>query len=73
MGLSHLWDESSGQSSQEWLSALNVDPSGLLLADGAQTPRAWQILEDDGRRTQVMLRHLARTSINSTHYTREYL
>lgn len=38
---------------QEWLGALNVDTSGLLLSGDVPTPRAWQILEDDGRRTQV--------------------
>jgi hypothetical protein len=49
----HASDRSSA--SQEWLEALNVATSGLLLTDGVRTPRAWQILEDDGRRTQVCL------------------
>lgn len=46
---------------QDWLDGLNVDTSGLLLSDDTPTPRAWQILEDDGRRTHVLTagRHLA--------------
>lgn len=39
---------------REWLQAAGVDTGGLLEIAGGQTPRAWQILEDDGRRTQVM-------------------
>jgi sugar/nucleoside kinase (ribokinase family) len=36
-----------------WLARNGVDASGLLLAPGAETPHAWQLLEADGRRTEV--------------------
>ena len=36
-----------------WLRERNVDVSGLIRTPGARTPRAWQITEADGRRTQV--------------------
>ncbi len=36
-----------------WLQAMGVDTSGLLDTPGRDTPRAWQICEADGRRTQV--------------------
>jgi len=35
-----------------WLSSIGVDTSGLLLHPRS-TPRAWQVFEADGRRTQV--------------------
>ena len=37
----------------EWLERIGVDVSGLLPMSGMHTPRAWQITESDGRRTQV--------------------
>ena len=36
-----------------WLRAAGVDTSGLLPTPGRGTPRAWQVCEEDGRRTQV--------------------
>ena len=36
-----------------WLEAARVDASGLLPLPGVPTPRAWQVLEHDGRRTQA--------------------
>ena len=36
-----------------WLAAAGVDASGLLRLRHTPTPRAWQVLERDGRRTQV--------------------
>jgi len=36
-----------------WLAAAGVDCSGLLRLAGTPTPRAWQVLERDGRRTQA--------------------
>lgn len=36
----------------EWLRAVGCDTSALL-PTSSPTPRAWQITEDDGRRTQV--------------------
>lgn len=38
---------------REWLQAAGVDTAGLLDTPGRLTPRAWQICEEDGRRTQV--------------------
>jgi sugar/nucleoside kinase (ribokinase family) len=39
----------------DWLSGpcLGADTSGLRATPGLPTPRAWQLLEQDGRRTQV--------------------
>lgn len=37
----------------KWLENIGCDVSGLLPTSGMQTPRAWQITENDGRRTQV--------------------
>lgn len=39
----------------DWLRDSGVDTAGVQVAEGvaAQTPRAWQITETDGRRTQV--------------------
>ncbi|KAI8472250.1 MAG: Ribokinase-like protein [Monoraphidium minutum] len=38
----------------DWLSGnVGCDLSGLILCDGLPTPRAWQVMEWDGRRTQV--------------------
>lgn len=39
-------------SPQAWLQQLGCDTSGLLLSD-LPTPRAWQLFEWDGKRTQV--------------------
>ena len=36
-----------------WLHAMGADTSGLLDTPGRKTPRAWQVCEADGRRTQV--------------------
>lgn len=36
-----------------WLEALAIDTAGLRFSDRWPTPRAWQLLEADGRRTQV--------------------
>jgi hypothetical protein len=37
-----------------WLASNGVDTSGLVaLPDGVPTPRAWQVCEADGKRTQV--------------------
>jgi len=41
------------ESSRRWLVERGVDVDGLLAVSGASTPRAWQITERDGRRTQV--------------------
>ncbi len=37
---------------QEWLRTLGVDCSGLIIGS-LPTPRAWQVVEWDGHRTQV--------------------
>ena len=37
----------------KWLENIGCDVSGLLPTPGMRTPRAWQITEHDGRRTQV--------------------
>ncbi|GAX73153.1 hypothetical protein CEUSTIGMA_g606.t1 [Chlamydomonas eustigma] len=44
------------ESCKDWLYRIKADTSGLIL-HSRQTPRAWQIFESDGRRTQVY-RHL---------------
>ncbi|HEX9923285.1 MAG TPA: PfkB family carbohydrate kinase, partial [Anaerolineae bacterium] len=36
-----------------WLAAMGIDTAGLRRSEDWPTPRAWQILEADGRRTQV--------------------
>jgi sugar/nucleoside kinase (ribokinase family) len=36
-----------------WLEAMGIDTAGLRFSDHWPTPRAWQLLEADGRRTQV--------------------
>ncbi len=38
---------------QEWLRSIGADTSGLAQIPGRPTPRAWQIFEADGRRTQA--------------------
>jgi sugar/nucleoside kinase (ribokinase family) len=38
---------------QAWLEATGIDTTGLRYSDQWPTPRAWQLLEADGRRTQV--------------------
>src|SRR5512145_1811864 len=40
-------------SALEWLKSSGIDIAGLRLSDHWPTPRAWQLLEADGRRTQV--------------------
>lgn len=40
------------QSGWEWLEQSGIDVSGLI-RDEAASPRAWQVTESDGRRTQV--------------------
>ncbi len=57
-----LWSESVGISARvgpdlpaaalEWLDQAGIDRQGLIFND-LPTPRAWQVLEEDGRRTQV--------------------
>ncbi|GAB4453963.1 MAG: carbohydrate kinase family protein [Anaerolineae bacterium] len=37
----------------DWLAATGIDAAGLRRPPGLPTPRAWQVLEADGRRTQV--------------------
>jgi hypothetical protein len=37
----------------EWLESIGVDISGIQKHQDAKTPRAWQILEQDGRRHEV--------------------
>ena len=37
----------------EWLESIDVDISGIQKHQDAKTPRAWQILEQDGRRHEV--------------------
>lgn len=37
---------------QAWLSGVGVDVSGLIESQ-LPTPRAWQLFEEDGTRTQV--------------------
>lgn len=41
--------------SQAWLTDVGVDVSGLIEGQ-LPTPRAWQLFEEDGRRTQVRSR-----------------
>ena len=38
---------------QSWLSEIGIDTTGLRHSTDWPTPRAWQVLEEDGRRTQV--------------------
>lgn len=46
-------------SPQAWLRDAGVDTAGLQVSASLPTPRAWQVLEHDGRRTQVW-----RTAVN---------
>jgi len=39
--------------SKDWFAAFDIDTEGLLYTDRWPTPRAWQAMEEDGRRTQV--------------------
>lgn len=41
------------QSAWEWLRATGIDTAGLRRSPRWPTPRAWQVCEADGRRTQV--------------------
>lgn len=36
-----------------WLEGIGVDTSGLVQVGGRPTPRAWQVFEFDGKRTQI--------------------
>ena len=36
-----------------WLNESRIDTAGVWVIEHSQTPRAWQITEEDGRRTQV--------------------
>src|SRR3970040_2171251 len=36
-----------------WLNESRIDTAGVRVIEQRQTPRAWQITEEDGRRTQV--------------------
>jgi sugar/nucleoside kinase (ribokinase family) len=38
---------------QAWLEEMGIDSGGLRYLEQWPTPRAWQVLEEDGRRTQV--------------------
>jgi cytidine kinase len=38
---------------QAWFDESGIDTSGVRRVTGMPTPRAWQVLEEDGRRTQV--------------------
>jgi len=38
---------------QAWLEAMGIDTGGLRYSEQWPTPRAWQVLEEDGRRTQL--------------------
>jgi sugar/nucleoside kinase (ribokinase family) len=40
------------ESAREWLDAAGIDLAGVRVSD-LPTPRAWQVMETDGRRTQV--------------------
>lgn len=40
-------------SAQQWLAAAGISLEGLLLHPGMPTPRAWQVLEPDGRRHEI--------------------
>ena len=47
-----------------WLTSMGVDVSGLLVSEeGHPTPRAWQLFEEDGTRTQV--EHQAKVAFSS--------
>jgi sugar/nucleoside kinase (ribokinase family) len=58
-----LWSNSVGLSAGigadlpdpplHWLQSTGIDTAGLRLSSEWPTPRAWQVLESDGRRTQV--------------------
>ena len=42
------------ESAQAWLDAMAIDTAGLRRDPAHRSLRAWQIIEEDGRRTQVM-------------------
>jgi cytidine kinase len=58
-----LWGERAGlvaevgadlpEAAWAWLKACGIDTRGVRAIDSIQTPRAWQVTEADGRRTQV--------------------
>jgi cytidine kinase len=41
------------QEAQAWFEQSDIDTRGVRRVPGMPTPRAWQVLEQDGRRTQV--------------------
>ena len=41
------------ESAWAWLKACGIDTTGVRVNAGSRTPRAWQVTEEDGRRTQV--------------------
>ncbi len=58
-----LWDEQVGlvahvggdlpDSAWEWMRACGIDTTAVRATGSSRTPRAWQVTEEDGRRTQV--------------------
>ena len=38
---------------RRWLEQNSIDTTGLVVHEGSSTPRAWQILEEDGRRHEI--------------------
>jgi hypothetical protein len=44
---------------REWLARCGAQLDGLLQLEAEPTPRAWQVLEDDGRRAEVRGERLA--------------
>ena len=41
------------QECRRWLEQCSIDTAGLVVHEGGSTPRAWQILEEDGRRHEI--------------------
>ena len=41
----------------DWFNHYRIDTSGLQVHQDVTTPRAWQILEDDGRRHEVRFKN----------------
>lgn len=69
LGLSAYVGADLPVSMRQALEQLGVDPAGLVAQPGAVTPRAWQLFEKDGLRTEVFrtslpeFRALSRTAI----------
>ncbi|GAQ89655.1 hypothetical protein KFL_005470070 [Klebsormidium nitens] len=53
VGLAAGVGEDLPQACKDWFNAMRINTQGLERWDGFQTLRAWQVLEADGRRTQV--------------------